>query len=45
VALLGRAPQPGDTIAEAGDDAVTAQIYQTQSIGAFGIARSGRPPE
>ena len=41
--LLGRAPQPDDAIAEAGDDPFAAQVKQTQPIRAFGLAGQ-RPP-
>src|SRR3954466_244110 len=43
--LLGRAPQPDDTIAGAGDDPFATQIKQTQPIRALGLAGSGSPLE
>ncbi len=43
--LLGRAPQPCHSIAEAGDDPLTAQMHQAQPIRAFGLAGNGRPPK
>jgi hypothetical protein len=43
--MLGRAPQPDDTVAEGGDDPFAAQIKQAQPIRALGLAGRGRPPE
>ena len=45
MSLLGRMKQPNGTVAEAGDDRLTAQVAEAEPISPLRVTGSGRPPE